>query len=90
MRAAGRAARDRYELHRLHSKRVIDVRAAPSVGGPPFGVNLSRGAPAIAAPAPIEDHLDVVLAGEPCPYVVVEAWMITGNDQEVPDRAPAR
>jgi hypothetical protein len=65
MRAAGRAARDRHELHRLHSKRVIDVRTTPPVGGPPFGVNLSGDTPPIAAPPPIEDHLDVVLTGEP-------------------------
>jgi hypothetical protein len=65
MRAARRAARDRHELHRFHSKRVIDVRAAPPVGGPPFGVNLSGRAPSIGPPTPIEDHLDIVLAGEP-------------------------
>jgi len=51
-------------------------------------VDLSGGAPPIVAPPAIEDHLDVVLAGESRPHVFIEARMITGNDQEVPDRAP--
>jgi hypothetical protein len=86
---AGSPSRNRHELHRLHPKRIIDVRTDPSVGRPPFGRNVSRSAPAVAAPPTIEDHLDIVLAGKPRPYVFVEARMITGNDQKMPNRAPA-
>ena len=85
----GRSARDRHELHRLHPKRVIHVRTNPPVRRAAFGVNLGGGAPPVAAPSPIEDDLDVVFAGESRPDVVVESRMITRNDQQVADGAPA-
>jgi hypothetical protein len=86
--AARNPPRDRHELHRLHSKRVVDVRTDPAVGRPSLDVSQGARAPAIATPSAIEDHLDVVLSGEPRPNIFVEARMITGNDQEVPDRSP--
>jgi len=85
---AGRASRDRHELHRFHPERIVDVLPNSTIRRPPFPGNRRRGAPAIASSAAIEYHLDVVLTGEPGPDVVVEARMIPGDDQQMTDRSP--
>jgi hypothetical protein len=49
-------------------------------------MNIGCDAPSIPAAAPIEDNLDVVLAGEPRAHVVVQPPMVSGDDQQMTDR----
>jgi hypothetical protein len=65
------------------------VWADSPVGRASLGVNFGGHAPTIPPAPAIENHLDVVFARESGSDVLVEARMITRNDQQVADRSPA-